>query len=378
MLLRRVIAISSLALAFVACMGNAQEPEGARFYAQQRASYRKSMEQFPKIKQTRISEVFGMRLEGPVLMLEARSEPDRETVQRRAALEGLSEEATLICFFISQDLGQIQFELNVDDYSDPLALGRLTLLARPNSNDTGQKLANVEIEKRWETPGGSRRVFFTQVNSTVRLTILANNGGPNGFTNISLVEKDFATLRRNHYAETERWLRPILHELHQEAVLASDPAAAWQVLASDWPVDERLQEQVAQKLPLLDDDDFRVRYKASADLEKLGRDGAVAMLKLSRNGLSPEQSLRLDEIISRFKTLSTTEAQRLSSDPHFLIDCLYTEDEICRKLALKRLTALVAKPINFDLAAPEEERVAAVNALRKNIFQPRKLLESLH
>lgn len=338
--------------------------------AQQRQQYRESVLQYPLLKQQKIEEVFRFRVDGASLALEPALEPDHDYTQRRAVLDGLSEPAVILCWLLSQDLGQVQFELNVDNYSDSLTTGRLHVLARPNSSDTRKELETIEILKEWQSPTGSKRVFFTQVNSTVNLRIDANDDSAEGMLNINLTEKDFATLRRNHPAETERYLRPIMRELKQEAAFAAEPAAAWQVLAEDWPVDEKLRAAVVDQLKALDDDNFHVRRRASEALAKLGRDGAVVMMKMDRRGLSLEQNVRLDEVIARFKPLPADEAQRLSHDPNFLLDCLYGDDPVACRLALNRLRELSSKPIELDLSVSDDARIDAVNRLRANLFPP--------
>lgn len=239
--------------------------------AQQRQQYRQGVAQYPLMKQHSVDDVFHLRMSGNSLTVESPIEPDHDSTQHRADLAGFSEPAVIICKFISQDLGQVQIEINVDDYSDPLCFGRLHLQARPNGTETGKELEDVEIEKTWQNPTGFRRVFFTQVSTEVRMNVYCNDGP--AVVNFTVVAKDFATMRRTHAAETERWLRPVLHELHQEAAFAAEPTAAWQVLAPDWPIDLHLKPAIDERIPLLDSDDFRVRLRGADELERLGRDG---------------------------------------------------------------------------------------------------------
>lgn len=369
MALRTFIAALSILMLMCASAAIAQAPpEEKTVHEQARREYRQNVLQYPLLKQHKIDQVFHLRVDDGQLAVEPALEPDREYQQKRAELEEIPEPAVILCWLISQDLGQVQFEVNLDDYSDPAAIGHLSLQARPNNTDTGKLLENLEIKMVWQTRTGMRTVFFTQAANSARLVIFANDGGPNGFVDINLWEKDFATLRRNHHAETERWLRPILRELRQEAAFAADPAAAWQVLADEWPIDEKVKPLVDGKLPALDDDDFRVRLRAANELQKLGRDAALVMMKMDRRPLSLEQNVRLDEVISRFEPLTHAEARRLSQDPSFLLDCLYGEDAIARKLALKRLQVISKMPIAFDLNAPDDARVIAVNALRDKLL----------
>jgi hypothetical protein len=258
----------------------------------------------------------------------------------------------------------VEFDLNVADYTDPQIAGRLHIVGRPGGNDGGKDLDTIDIQKNWQTPTGFRRIFYNQSAGMVRMQIFANDNGPDGFVNKNFIEKDFVTMRQRHHAETEQWLRPVFRELHQEAVFGADPAMAWQVLAPQWPIDSKMKGAVESKLAGLDADDFRVRRRTADELEHLGRDAALVMMKIDRKGLSDEQNLRVDEVIGRFKSIPDAEARRLASDANFLIDCLYTEDPIARRLALERLRGVTNKPLDFDMTAPEDDRIKAVNALR--------------
>jgi hypothetical protein len=180
----------------------------------------------------------------------------------------------------------------------------------------------------------------------------------------------FAELRRQHPLEIETYLRPILREIHQEAALAPEPLEAWQVLSDDWPVDDSFKDKVQEQLADLDNNDFRVRSRAAEQLYHLGRDGAVYMLHMDRKALSPEQSLRLDEVIARYKPLPESRAAKLHDDPHFLADCLDCTDKTVRELALARLRKLSGRDIKFDLDAKAEARVEAANDVRSLLFLP--------
>jgi hypothetical protein len=260
--------------------------------------------------------------------------------------------------------------LNVNDYADPTSFGRLHLLARPivKDKDKGAETQSIDIEKTWSNAKGSRRVFLTQTPGSAHLLITTNDGGPNDAVVEDVEEKSFAQLRKTHHDSVEKWLRPVLRELHQESALAADPAVAWQVLAPQWPADSKYVAAVSPKIKALDDDNFRVRRQTADAIAKLGRGAALVLLKMNRSGLSLEQNLRIDEVIARFKPLSDADAQALGNDPNFLLDCLYGDDATARKLALDRLQAIAHKPIAFEVNASEEVRVNCVNAIRQQFF----------
>ncbi|MDB5289418.1 MAG: hypothetical protein JWL69_659 [Phycisphaerales bacterium] len=330
-----------------------------RAFAEQQRRYRESVKLKPQVSKHRIEDVFQAHLKGDELVIEPRLAAEREYTERGAVLEGLPEPAVIICWEFSQDLGQVQFEFSYEDYSQPGTCRRVHVQSRPPNQ--------VEFEENTQTPAGFRNVTFSQANNAVMLSVVGNDG-VGGFMNVHVMEQDFLTLRRNHPAEIDQWLRPLLREMHQEAAFAPEPGAVWQILADEWPVDGRFGGQVRAKVPALDDDNFHVRRKAADDLQKLGRDAALAIWKMDRRGLTLEQNLRLDEVVARFKPLTDSEAARLADDPHFLLDCLYSDDATARKLALRRLKKVTGKDIDFDPDAPDESRLPAVAALRAKLF----------
>jgi hypothetical protein len=330
-------------------------------FADQQRRYRESVKLKPQIDKHRIEDVFQAHLKGGELAIDSRLTAEREYTEHGAVLEGLPEPAVIICWEFSQDLGQVQFELSYEDYSQPGTCRRVHVQSRPPNQ--------VEFEENTQTPAGFRNLTFSQANNVVMLNVVGNDGA-GGFMNSHVMEQDFLTLRRNHPAEVDRWLRPLLREMHQEAAFAPEPGAAWQILADDWPVDGKFGGQVQAKVRALDDENFHVRRKAADDLHKLGRDAALAIWKMDRRGLTPEQNLRLDEVVARFKPLTDAEAARLGADPHFLLDCLYSDDVTVRKLALKRLKKVSGQNVDFDPEAPDDTRIPAVTALREKLSPP--------
>ena len=189
----------------------------------------------------------------------------------------------ILCWLISQDLGQVQFELNsgrlhrsAGVWPSAASNTARTIMTRASCWKTSTS------KKIWQTPTGFRRnALFTYANNSPRLVVFADDGGPNGFHQHHCGGERFRQrcALENHHADTERSLRPILRELHQESAFAADPASAWQVLSSEWPVDEKLRTSVSEMIPGLIYTSATVyRLHGQPSLQKLGRDAALMMM----------------------------------------------------------------------------------------------------
>jgi hypothetical protein len=332
--------------------------------AQQKSRALEAIRNRPLMAQHRLEELFSITADGDDLAFHALITPLRYYEDQRAELQGVAFPALVLCREMSHDIpDQIEFEFTLDDWSDPQVHAQLHIQSRPGGE--------LQVEKTWYTPAGERSVMFTQFAGRVHLRISSHEGSDATGTVVHLSDASFAALRRAHRAVIERYLRPLFHEVRQDAAFAPDPRAAWQVLADDWPVDETIGPRVRRELPALDDSDFRVRAEAADAIYKLCRGAAGYILHMDQSSLAPEQRLRLDEVTSRFKALPAEQAARLHDNVGFLIDCLYCDDLTTRKLALARLRKLTAKACPFDLDAGADKRIAAVNALRQALCPDR-------
>ena len=91
---------------------------------------------------------------------------------------------------------------------------------------------------------------------------------------------------------------------------------------------------------------------------------------MDRSGWSEEQVGRVDAFLARFKPTDDAVASKYRFDREFLLDCLISDEEPIRRRALEQLQKLVGRPIEFDLTAPEAQRLAAVTRLRAQIGDP--------
>lgn len=332
--------------------------------ARQRQHYQQSLHGLPLLNEHRMLRVMQLRIEGGRLVLHTSLNPWPNFVGQRAQLDGLDGPAVVTYTqYIPNNPHARQFEFTLEDYPNPQTYGRVHLLWRPGWPGGGE----LSIEKTEQTADGFARVFYSQGPNEARLITFGNDNvvGRNGMQTQNLAEKDFATLRRRHPAGTDQWLRPIFRRLQQDSAFAPDPNAAWQVLVPDWPLNPKAHDAVVRLLPDLNSDQSRVRNRTANQLADLGRDGATAIVRMDRRGLSLEQNVRLDEIVSRFSPLGFQDVPRLQNDPDFLLDCQYCTDPMVRRLAADRLSRLLGHPLELSPDAPEGVRDEMIDRVRR-------------
>jgi hypothetical protein len=175
-------------------------------------------------------------------------------------------------------------------------------------------------------------------------------------------------LCRDYPEEINRHLRPIFRMLHQEpAAFEVEPAVAWQILGSHWTPDRATAAAADDAVARLGADSYQQREDAMRDLHALGQPAAVYLMNRAESRLTPEQSMRLDLFLSVYRPLSEDQAERLASDPEFLLDCLYCSDATLRQLAVDQLAQTMGKPVGLDVNANSASLRAAVLSLRESL-----------
>lgn len=221
----------------------------------------------------------------------------------------------------------------------------------------------IDQEEKLDDSGG-------KVDAAITLRVQGLDDDGNVTHKVELTAPDLKTLQREHPAEVNEYLRPVLRELDAESVLDVDPTIAWQVFAADARPDPEAAVKVQKLLPQLDAAGFAEREQAAETLKNLGPAGAVVLLQLDRSKLSAEQASRLDEILAPYQQLDRLQAQRLGEDPAFLLSAMDSTDPELRRVASARLTKTVGGAIAFDPASAPEARHASVEALRKKLVAP--------
>jgi hypothetical protein len=204
------------------------------------------------------------------------------------------------------------------------------------------------------------------VEPPVRLFVkITYDAGAGQDVDLKLTSGTFSELRRKHPRELNRYLRPILRDFAQEqAVFGTDARAQWQVLAADRAGDVALAAKIRTVLSKFDSDDYQDRVRAADELGALGQDGALELSGMDRSKFSPEQSSAVDAFLAPYLPLLAADVERLRQSPEFLLDCLYSDDAMMRKLALVRLREVTGKAIPAELAGDSDARVAQIERLR--------------
>ena len=334
--------------------------------SRQRDHYLQTVESLLPLPQHRMDQILQLKVQSGQLTLRTPLAPLGDFEERRADIQGLASPAKVTYVqFVPNNPAARQFEFKLEEYPDHETYAQLHLQWQPAAVG---RVDDISIERTEQTSHGFLRVFYHQGVTMARVLVFANDASTDhNLESFNCTEKDFSTLCKMHPVEVEQYLRPILHEIGQDVVFAPDVNTAWQVLAADWPVDGQVSRAVRHELPALDDPNSHVRNQASSRLVNLGRYGASAIMRLDRHGLSLEQNVRLDDVISHFRQISPIAADRLGNNPDFLLDCGYSGDATVRGLAIARLAHVLGHQIQLDSDAPEGARVEAVDQLRRQV-----------
>ena len=333
--------------------------------SRQREHYLQSLRSLPPLDQRRIIDVLQLHISSGHLSLATSLTPWPDFEGRRVELDrGRLPAAVSYAQFVPNDPAARQFDFHFEEYPNDDLYAQMRVQWRPEENGQGE----ITIERTQQTSRNFMRVFYSESPLVARLLVFSNDGSADrNSQSFSFAERNFVKLRQMHPAEIDQWLRPVFRLLEQDSVFAPDPNAAWQVLSGEWPVPGNVHDAVLRLLPSLDDEQSRVRGRAADEMARLGRNGATAILRLDRRGLSLEQNVRLDEVVSRFRRLSDAEVRRNAANPDFFLDCQYCPDQTVQILAADRLARLLGEGYRLDVNAPPSERLSKVEKLRDGI-----------
>ena len=322
----------------------------------------------PRLNVSGLSELFELRVRDKNLEIVSPLPQRDETVVVVPGLEGLT---TVQMRRADDEEGKpvIHFSLSNIDYSVPgvvyqrtdvTRLAPATVTLTQDRQYLDDEIYSVQLlQNLAESDENEPKIrLYVQVTteSEAKLELSADN----------IVE-----LRRRFPAEVAKYVDPIFLTLHQDGLLAKvDAKLAWQVFADAYKPSPELESRVTAVLKRLDADDFQQRERASKELEGIGQPAAIYLRGAPRSGWTEEQSGRVDTFLAKFQTIEPAKAKRYRTDREFLIDCLYADDESIRRLALADLQKMIGRPIALDVAAPPEQRYAALRRLRAEIGTP--------
>jgi hypothetical protein len=209
------------------------------------------------------------------------------------------------------------------------------------------------------------RVRLTQSNGTLSFTCTTVNRGSQRM----LVNASAGTLKQlqsEHPQEVRRYLMPMLRKLTGRNLLRPGATDVYRVFDKIRP-SPQVVKQLDDLLVRLESDAYAVRDQASKDLASLGAVAVLAALRRDTSDLSAEARNRLDLFISNHSNLPIDNARAALRDGPFLLDCLDDEDINVRIAAKDALERLINRPVEFDPAAEDEGRAAAVDGLRKTL-----------
>jgi hypothetical protein len=257
-------------------------------------------------------------------------------------------------------LNQTQFNpLQTDTLIVQDMKGTFLNITKQTQTPTARKLIQMQIQypnAAQNNPGLCKLMIMDQIPGRAGAPVIVHSDNFSGFT-------------REHPIEADRYVRPLLHQLGQDAALAPDPMLAFEVFADQWTTDAATTAKINKLVADLAGGDFHQRTHAEHELANLDKSAAVVLMRLDRTKLTAEQNARIDKLLSPYLPISATSAADLRTDPSFLLNCLYSENIVIRKIALAQLQSVTKLTLNFDPAADAPTRNAAIPAILDTLIK---------
>jgi hypothetical protein len=320
-----------------------------------REAAKRSVESLPIDGHYPLSQLFRIGVTDGVLSGELLAELANQTAPYRIDVEGSAalwtvRKRTLGAASQYVIVSRYDFDAAADDiWSTVLTLraGYLAINAIRGDNTTGM------------------RVRLTQANGTLSFTCTTiDRGSQRMFVNASATT--LKQLQSEHPQEVRRYLMPMLRSLTGRHLLRPGATDVYRVFDQIRP-SPQVVKQVDELLVRLESDVYAVRDQASKDLQSSGAAAVLAVLRRDTSDLSAEARNRLDLFISNHSNVPISDVGAALKDGPFLVDCLDDEDIEVRRAGKDALERLIGRPVEFDPAADEAGRAAAVDGLRKTL-----------
>jgi len=368
----RSIPILAGLIAVAGVTSPARADDALEMWQQRRASFEGWIRNMASLDKHRIDQILRLRVEKRFLVIDTplTDIPGEDEKPVKTTLDGITGIAVVTLHHdrAAPEKPLDRFNLMVMDYSVPkevvtlvvsqMQAGQL-MISRSAQNSEGP-MHNVMLNQQ--------RGLQSNGGGVVQLTVTESHAVNAAAEQLNFEASDFSGFVRQYPQETERYVRPLLRQLAQESVFAPEPMVAWQVFSDLWQPDPALARRIADLLPRLNSDDYRVRLATQVQLQRLGREGAAVLVRLDRSKLTPEQNVRIDRALIPFEQLSNKEAARLRVDAGFLLDCLYSDNMAIRQAAVDRLRTLDRPDLQFDVNADPESRARAIGSLRQQLI----------
>jgi len=231
------------------------------------------------------------------------------------------------------------------------------------------------------SPGAKRRNFalvaqFIEGDSVAHLALSSSEGEAtmrlqtqtvNRFeVRMSRTAPNLTELRRAHPEEVRNYLMPALMAVRAEDLLRPGPVEVYRTFTEIEP-SPRIVEQLTELVERMDSPASEERDAAERAIQKLGRPGILAALRLDLDNLPAEPRSRLSLFLRQNTRWAIDDYAQARQDLDFLIDCLGDEDRAVRLAAKGQIEQLLGRTVRFDVDAEERTLQQNVVALRKEI-----------
>jgi len=240
-----------------------------------------------------------------------------------------------------------------------------------NDDEVWSTYINVSGDNFWIMGQSvSGRININQSNGQINVTVMEWTSGPGGNIQTSVLLNaragSIGQLRTDHPDEFRKYVLPLLAKLSDMQWLRPGAADVY-VTFPQIPADEQVTRKIRALLPDLDSDAFPVRDAASTQLAALGPAGVLAALRMDWTELSDEQRSRLLALVNDHHRREVPDPAAARRDLNFLADCLEYDDPAVRSAAREAIEQTLGQPVSFDVQSTGDARIAAVDAVRKQI-----------
>jgi hypothetical protein len=159
------------------------------------------------------------------------------------------------------------------------------------------------------------------------------------------------------------------------------------LLRPDWALDDRMEsiatrlqddqdppvsrESVSRWVAELASSEFGIRRNADRALRDYGHQVVPQLRQLDSRRLNAEQRRRIRYVVSAFKTETEDDsirtASRLAADVWVWCHLLDAEEDEVRRLAVNRMNAILAEPLQFDTTADSAGRRVQLARIQKDL-----------